>query len=282
MPELPEVEHARKQWEKLGMGRIVVGVSAPDPTTIRRVLSSRPSDADPDGVLHLANRIGARVMVPIRRGKRLGLPLSDGWVVLCHLGMTGRWIRRSEGQHGRVGLHLDDGWTWWFEDPRRFGALVLRLAEEAAWEGLGPDALDHPWTGEELAAAYADCRTAVKPALLDQTRVAGIGNIQAVEALWYAQIAPQTSVVDLDLPAWNRLAEGIRWTLTRTIASAGDGELVYLSQDKGQPNPFVVYGRGGEPCGRCGSLLATSSIAGRTTTWCPDCQPRRDKPAGLG
>lgn len=273
MPELPEVEACRRQLQRWGEGRRLVGVSLPDPGAVRPARSTRPSAGGAGAALQAL--VGATLGVPRRHGKRIAWPVG-GHGLLLHLGMTGRWVRRTDGQvprFGRLALHLDDGSRLWLVDPRRFGCVVPLEAtglDVALHEGLGPDALDAQLDGPALAARLRS-RRAVKVALMDQARVAGLGNIQVVEALFEARIHPDTPCEALDPAAWTRLAAAVRHTLASTLAAIGNEDLVYVSE--GGENPFSVYGRAGQPCPRCGTILVAASRAGRTTTWCPSCQP---------
>jgi formamidopyrimidine-DNA glycosylase len=273
MPELPEVEHARRWLARRVQGHVLRAVTVADPGAIRTRLSSRPADADPDGEPRLGALVGRRFLAPRRIGKRLALPL-DGGGLLAHLGMTGRFVaREARPTHGRVGLVVGDGPPIWFEDPRRFGCLALSDDPGAALaEGLGPDALDAPLPPDALARALAGAPT-LKAALLDQGRLAGIGNIQAVEALWLAALAPDRRPTDVGPEGYARLAAALQETLRRTLdLAADDEEMVYVSSDRAR-NPFRVYGRAGAPCPRCGALLSSEKLQGRTTASCPACQP---------
>lgn len=278
MPELPEVEHARRWLARRVEGHVLRAVIVADPSAIRTRLSSRPADADPSAGERLGALVGRRFLAPRRIGKRLALPLDAGGL-LAHLGMTGRFVARtSPPTHGRVGLVVGDGAPLWFDDPRRFGCLAVTDDPDAALaEGLGPDALDAPLLPDALARALAGAPT-LKAALLDQARLAGIGNIQAVEALWIAGLAPDRRPNDVPADGYARLATALQETLRRTLAlAAADEELVYVSSDRAR-NPFQVYGRAGAPCPRCGAPLSSNKLQGRTTVSCPACQP----PAGGG
>lgn len=246
-------------------------MSLVDPAVLRTHLSTSIRHAHPDAHALAARMVGL-VGAPVRVGKRLGIRLGD-LDVLVHLGMTGRWIRRDEApRHGRIGLHLDDGDAWWFENSRRFGCLVpVEDLHGALTDGLGPDALEDPPDGPALRDLVGGGRGSVKARLMDQQRLAGIGNIQATEALWFARVHPATPVKDLDEASWGRLAEGLQWTLRRTLEDAGEEELVYLSSDP-TGNPFQVYGRVGAPCLRCGAGIETVRLSGRTSPFCPSCQ----------
>lgn len=281
MPELPEVEVCRRQLAAWSEGRAVAGVRLPDPGAVRRVASSRPSDALPGADAVLAGFVGRRCTGVDRHGKRALWRFGDR-ALLLHLGMTGKWVRRRADEvprHGRVGVVLDDGSTLWLVDPRRFGCVVpgsLAELSAALGAGHGPDALDAPLDGPGLAARCASGRP-IKVVLMEQGRVAGLGNIQAAEALWRAGIAPQLPASALDAAAWARLAEAIPVQLEATLADTLGDEVVYVSE--GGDNPFAVYGREGEPCPRCGAAIRKTVLGGRATFDCPVCQPDAVTPA---
>jgi formamidopyrimidine-DNA glycosylase len=280
MPELPEVEVARRNLARWSAGRSVVELMLPDPEVVRRGLSTAPRDADPEGPARIGGAVGA--CGPLHRhGKRLGWRLGEVGL-LVHFGMTGRWVRRLGGplpDAARLGLVLDDGATLWFCDARRFGCVaVVDLGLEGLGEGLGPDALDHPWTGPELRAALAG-RTPIKPALLEQQRIAGLGNIHAAEALFRAQIDPWLPCGQLDPAAADRLVVAFRAQLEEALVEFDAEEVTYLS-DGARDNPFLVYGREGLPCVVCAAPIQRAPQAGRSTWWCPSCQ-RRDGGADL-
>jgi formamidopyrimidine-DNA glycosylase len=217
--------------------------------------------------------VGEEVRDTARHGKRLGLEVGSGWW-LVHLGMTGRFVRSlsevAAPAHARVGWGLDDGHTVWFCDARRFGALVPLVDREALSEGMGPDALA-PMEGPILAACFRG-RRGVKVALMDQACLAGLGNIHAVEALWRAGVAPDRPVDDVPMEAWAELARAIPVQLAAGIAEVPDVQDFTYVTDGGE-NPFAVYGREGEPCPRCGDAVVRAVHGGRSTFWCPRCQP---------
>ncbi|RME28388.1 MAG: hypothetical protein D6798_02510 [Deltaproteobacteria bacterium] len=271
MPELPEVEIARRQLARRVAGRRLDEVIVRDPQAIRGDWSTRPRDALPDGPARLAALVGAEAGEPMRHGKRLGWPFPPGGL-LIHLGMSGAWVPGEEPPHARVGLRFGDA-VWWFRDPRRFGALIpcpaARLADRLA-AGLGPDALLAALPGPALAARFRT-RAAIKVALMDQGRLAGLGNIHAAEALFRARIHPAIPANALSDDQWEALSRAIVDQLRDAIDAQQDGELVYLTE--GGPNPFAVYGREGEPCPRCGTPIARIALGGRSTFYCPRCQP---------
>ena len=269
MPELPEVAYVRERLARHVTGRRVVDAIVGDPTVFRQTLSNTAPVAE-DAEAVCARTVGGVVGEPIRQGKRLGVRIGEVQL-LVHLGMTGRFVCREESpKAARFGLALDDGRRWWFEDPRKFGALTVSDdLERDVSAGLGPDALD---LAEGLLAERVAGRGAIKTRLMDQHRVAGIGNIQATEALWLAHIHPQTRADALDEAQWAALEEGLQDTLHRTLDDAlAQDELVYLSTNK-EKNPFRCYGRVGDPCLRCGTPIQTMKLGGRTSPFCPGCQ----------
>lgn len=276
MPELPEVEVCRRNLARWSAGRIVAGVHLEDPGAVRPRPGTRPT-VWPEAGARVGALVGRAAGPLARRGKRLAWWFGDLGLLL-HLGMSGRWVRREADESprwGRFGLTLDDGATLWLIDPRRFGCVVPmagNLLAGALVERLGPDALDAPPRGSELAARLRS-RRPVKVALMDQERLAGVGNIHAVEALHRAGIAPATLADALDDVAWARLAAAIPSQLAAAVAETEAEEVAYVSDGSHVENPFAVYGREGESCRACGARIARSVIAGRSTWWCPSCQP---------
>lgn len=273
MPELPEVEAHRRLLDRHATGRRLVDVVVVDPGAVRPRRSTRPSHGGAAAALRPA--VGGVFDPPFRVGKRLGWPVGEVGLEV-HLGMTGHWVRRVGDEvprFARLGLRLDDGATLWFTDARRFGCVVPHpraALAQVVGSGLGPDALDAALDGPALAARFCTSRP-VKLALLDQARLAGLGNIHAVEALFLAGIHPDTPCDALDAAAWARLADAIPRQLHEGLADLGQDEIVYLSD--GAESPFRVYGRAGLPCPVCGTAVARAVRGGRSTTWCPRCQP---------
>lgn len=272
MPELPEVETAARNLRRWTAGRRVVEVVLLDRAVVRRGLSTSARDADPDGALALEAAHGP--LIVLRRGKRLGLRIGET-PLLAHLGMTGRFVRQEDApRHARVQLVLDDGPPIFFADARRFGgfATVAGTVEDALAAGLGPDALDTPLDGPALRAAL-DARGPLKPLLMDQARIAGLGNIHAAEALWWARLSPFAPGRSLTAASADALAAAITRQLTFALDEVASDEVVYLSDGAHVANPFQVYGREGEPCSACGTAILRDVQAGRSTFWCPTCQP---------
>jgi formamidopyrimidine-DNA glycosylase len=273
MPELPEVEVARRQLARWAEGRVLSAVRIEDPGVVRPRWSTRPSDGLVDGAERLAPIVGVVAPAPIRHGKRLGWELGPVGLGI-HLGMTGRLMRVAGDAvppHGRFAVRVEGDWLW-LEDSRRFGCVVPVASgslRALLTDGLGPDALLEPPDGPGLQRACGG-RRPIKVALMDQSKLAGVGNIQAVEALFLARIAPARRADTLSADEWAALARAIPAQLARTIGFTDADEVQYVT--RGGDNPFSVYGRAEQACPRCGAPIATDRHSGRATFWCPGCQ----------
>ena len=275
MPELPEVETVRLGLSPV-LGVPIARVRVARRDVVRDHAGGRRGRLDPRDLLESDSAAGTR-----RRGKQLALVGAGGRVVLIHLGMSGQVLllgpdRRPAGGHAHVVWHLGDGRRVVFRDPRRFGGLWLLpdlAALDARWHALGVDGLSV--TGEDLQRSLGASSRAVKPALLDQSGVAGVGNIYADESLFASRIDPRRSCATLSPGEWRRLGDAIRDTLASAVRDGGSTLRDYRRPD-GTPGGGVqrhrVYGRGGLPCVRCGRPLARAALAQRTTVWCPHCQ----------
>lgn len=275
MPELPEVEHAARTLRAWLSGRSIVRAVASD-TRIFRGGSPR----DFERLL-----AGRRIERIDRRGKYLLLTFDGGLGLLSHLGMTGQWVRRAPKpasgrrtvpRHSHARLVLDDGNAVHYVDPRLFGRLSLvvegAVSELPVIRALGPDAIVDGIDASRLHAVLARSARPVKVALLDQSVLAGVGNIYATEALFHAGIHPARPSKSLTLDETARLAVEIRAVLEVSIAGMGGDEIAYLWQGLGARNRFVIYDRAGTPCPRCGRALEKATIGGRTSAFCPGCQ----------
>lgn len=282
MPELPEVEVCSRNLDRWSVGRRLAEVRAADGKAVRSKLSTRPSDALPQGLSWLEERVGEAFGATVRWGKRLLWPLGED-AMLVHLGMTGKWLRSAECSHAsriRLQLRLDDGSWLLFEDPRRFGCVVPVDALDPTavlGAGLGPDALREPLDGPALAARLGS-RGQLKVLLMDQQRIAGVGNIQAAEALHRAGLHPWWSPADLRPAEWDTLARCLLEQLEYTITVTDAEDVEYMSDGAHVANPFAVYGREGQDCGRCGGSIAKARQGGRATFWCASCQPKERDP----
>ncbi len=275
MPELPEVEIAGRNLRRWAEGRRVESAST-DPRAARIF---RPGT----GAAFARALRGCRLVRVDRRGKHLllGLATSSGaplglW---SHLGMTGKWVRRSAADpappHSRARLVLDDGHVLHYLDPRLVGRLRLvpgaDFASVAELRALGPDPVHDGIDAVRLGARLATTRRAVKVALLDQAVLAGVGNIHASESLFAARIDPRRPGPSLSPVEVRRLARAIAASLRRGIESQDGPEIAYV-EEPGAENPFRVYAREGERCPRCRKGRIVRIVqAQRSTFLCPRC-----------
>jgi len=272
VPELPEVETIRSRLAPGLAGRTFDHVEILDARLTRPEL--------PEVVA--AELVGERVADVRRRGKYLIFAFESGRHLLVHLRMTGSFQHpAADGPdpHRRAVVTLDDGSDVTYRDVRRFGTwLVLEPGELDHYLAarIGGEPFDDAFTAAALARSLDGRRAPVKAALLDQKAVAGIGNIYADEALWRARIHPLTPAGDVDRRAVGRLRRAVRETLELGIARQGATLRDYRGPDGengAMQLEFRVYGREGEPCERCGTLIAKTRAAGRGTWFCPSCQP---------
>ena len=272
MPELPEVETARQQVERWANQRTILSARVPP----SRLLGG----AAPEVVAqHLE---GARITGTERRGKHLLVLLDADRALYLHRGMSGRLRHLDAGaaevRSERLRLTVEGGRAVVLEDPRMFGALEVgpRAALRARVFGpLGPDPLVDGLDARRLGERLRGARRPVKVALMDQERIAGLGNIQASEALWRARLHPALPAGELSAEALGRLAAAIHEALAHALADlAARDEVTYLSA--AGESPFLVYGRAGERCSRCErASIAKMEQAGRSTYYCPRCQRGR-------
>ena len=259
MPELPEVEFARTVLEDATRGKVIEEVRLEHPS-LERCLSPASRAA----------LVGRRVVRVQRRGKHQLLHLDDGSVLHVHFRMAGDWAvgRASDPlpRHARAHVVFHDGTRVALVDPRALCTISLHATPESALPELGPEATDGALTPEALQAALARRRGPVKPVLLDQRVVAGLGNIYAAEALWHARISPLASAASLSRARLARLIDGMRVTL----AAAADEPGRHLRDESTER--LNVYGREGAPCPRCGTSVRRIVQAGRSTYYCPRCQ----------
>lgn len=270
MPELPEVETIARGLAGALRGQRISGVTVNLPkvalTSGDRVFTSE--------------LIGERIVGVSRRGKFVVMSLASGRSLVVHLRMTGRLVLQRAGAQGphphtHVRLRLGDGSQVCFADVRQFGRMRLVEPEDAWASGLGYEPLSPDFTDERLISILAGRTTPVKVLLLDQRRIAGIGNIYACEALWKARIRPSTPGMSLTKPAIRRLRAALAEVLNQAIEMGGSSVDDYVDA-QGLPGTFQnvlsVYGREGEPCPRCGRAVVRTVIAQRGTWWCRNCQ----------
>lgn len=262
MPELPEVETIVRGLQPI-CGAAIRGV---------RVL---------DRKLSLPSRalIGERIASVSRRGKYIAIELGSGRSLVVHLRMSGRLLRscdQDEARHTRLVLNLDRGEVL-FVDPRRLG--TVECVEGAFPHAVGVDPLDAAFTRERLSRILATSRSPVKVLLMDQRRIAGLGNIYAAEALWRAEIDPRRRARDLAPREARVLHRAIREVLDQAIARAGTSigsgvsDFRPAAGRRGEyQEALCVYGREGEACPRCAGTLERVKQGGRSTYFCPGCQ----------
>ena len=255
MPELPEVEEAMRRLRAALVGRTLVRIEP-----LHRVLAAR---LPPRTQRALRGATIARVE---RRGKHQLIHFADGRILHVHFRMSGDWEVLTGSDvppTARMLMTLDDGGRVALIDPRALGTVDLHPAGAPPALELGPEATDAGIDPAAIRAQLAGRRIPVKVALLDQRVIAGVGNIYAAEALWHARLDPRRSASALSRPEVARVLKGVRTALAR----AG-GERYFRGGGR-----FAVYGREGEPCLRCGAPIVRIIQAGRSTYFCPACQP---------
>ncbi len=294
MPELPEVETVARQLEPEIEGRRIERLEVLDPRWSRPVPPERLG----------AEVSGARIEGLGRRGKYLLLALDGGRTLVMHLRMTGNLVliegddvldpsegrllyqgeRTTESRHLRARFVLDDGRELWFTDPRRFGeAFLIDDADlPQRFARLGVEPLSPEFTPEVLGEAAAGRTAPLKSFLLDQTRIAGVGNIYADEALHRAELHPLSPAGSMKPEHLEALREGVVEALQAGIDAGGSSIDDYRDArgEKGtMQERFLVHTREGEPCPRCGHEIQRIVVSGRSTYFCPHCQVRlRRKP----
>jgi formamidopyrimidine-DNA glycosylase len=259
MPELPEVEAAAVRLRGVMVGRTVRALIAHHPSQRRQLTKAAARRA-----------VGRAVVRVERRGKHQLLHLDDGALLHVHFRMNGDWeftrVPEPLPRFARVTFDLDDGSRVSLTDSRALCSVRYHVLGHPPALALGPEADDPLLTASALRIALAGKRGAIKPALLDQRVIAGIGNIYAGEALWRARISPLAPAAALSLPHVKRLLVGLRTALADGVKNAGRygrGERVA---------PFKVYDREGEKCKRCGKKVRRVVQAGRSTYYCANCQ----------
>ena len=276
MPELPEVETVRRGLAAQITGRTFSGISFLEwPRTIE---APTPED--------LARRIAGRRVVEVRRrAKFLLVALDNDEALTIHLRMTGQVMiaphDAPRDRFERVALAFADGDELRFSDIRRFGRIALydREALVARFRDLGPEPLGDGWARDDFVAALARRRTRLKPLLLDQSFLAGLGNIYVDESLFRAGLHPLTLAAEVTPAQGARLHATIREVLGEAIASGGTTFSNYRDAFGNEGDYYErrrVYGRADEPCPTCGTAIARIVVGGRGTHFCPTCQPTPD------
>jgi len=286
MPELPEVETIRRQLEPELRGRRIEQLEVLDPRWTRPVDPRR-----------LEQEVSGRQILGLRRrGKYLLMDLDGELTLVMHLRMTGNLLLVEQGdpvvavdeegfepvadRHLRARFELDDGRELRFSDARRFGeAFVLPSAgvEERFAGRLGVEPLSGQFSAETILALAAGRSAPLKSFLLDQSRIAGVGNIYADEALWRAELHPLSPAGSMRREHAEALREGVRGALRAGLDGGGasiDDYLDARGRRGTMQDEFLVHTREGEPCPRCGTAIRRIVVAGRSTYFCPGCQVR--------
>ena len=261
MPELPEVEAARRLLERLARGRTIDRIQLLHPA-LRKRLSTREARS-----LH-----GARIERVERRGKHQLMHLDDGRALHVHFRMSGDWEPGSAHdplpRHARAVLQFSDCTRLALVDPRALGTVTLHDTGDNALPALGLEPTDPALTAATLGTALSKRRAPIKMVLLDQRVVAGLGNIYAAEALWRAEIDPRAPASAIGPARRKRLLAAMRDVITRALR-----EPARYGDDTG-PGRFDVYDREGRPCRRCGGTIRRIVQGSRSTYYCPRCQRR--------
>ncbi|WP_052574419.1 bifunctional DNA-formamidopyrimidine glycosylase/DNA-(apurinic or apyrimidinic site) lyase [Gemmatimonas aurantiaca] len=278
LPELPETETIARDLHAMVVGSVVRDVSVPRPDVLREIAA-----ADLCSALS-----GGRITRVWRRAKLIVLDLTLADRQNSHLVVQPRFtggllvddgtLPTSEFAYSCVAMSLGDGRTLHYRDVRRLGTVALmpeaRFLEYSS--GLGPEPLDQTFDATAFSGCVRLSHQSIKVVLMDQRRLAGVGNIYANEALWRAGIDPSREASSLTFAEAERLHTALRDVLTASIAARGTSFRDYRDA-RGERGTFVeqlaAYGRGGEPCPRCGRrLVVTHAVDGRSTVFCPGCQ----------
>ena len=272
MPELPEVETVKRALVPVVTNKqiksVFVGTKQlrwPFPSFLANMLNNKTCGA------------------PLRRGKYILIPVTNKQILLIHLGMSGSiriYTNRPNLQrHDHFGIEFEGDQWLVFNDPRRFGYIDLfpesNVDSHRLLQNLGPEPLSDEFTVEYLLTQTVGKTCTIKSLLLDQSKIAGIGNIYASEALFKAAISPKRQAMTIKRTKAERLVPAIKAILMKAIAFGGtslrdhiqpSGEIGYFAQS------LEIYGRSGEPCVNCGSIVKEIKQTGRTTFYCSLCQ----------
>jgi formamidopyrimidine-DNA glycosylase len=284
MPELPEVETVARGLRRTIVGRRILSVwlgktdFIDDPAAVEQFLPGRRIESVERYGKFMLLRLSAS-MTAQADGDR-GEPEEDGASLLVHLGMTGSLAPsladQPAGKHTHVRMQLDDGRELRYTDPRRFGRIA-HLAAGALAQVLsqfGADPLEV--SKQEFAQRLRSRKARIKALLLDQRVIRGVGNIYADESLWHAKIHPERLGSSLSAESAEHLRGELRKVLERAIAMRGSSISDFLDAD-GEPGDYQrhhhAYGRTGKACHRCKTPIRRAVFAGRSTHFCPKCQP---------
>ena len=287
MPELPEVETVRSGLQRLLPGRVVSTVDFDTAKSFPNV----PSDVQ-------SFLIGATVQQVLRRAKVLLIEFTNNYSLVIHLKMTGQLVYRGETERfgaghpndsligklpdrsTRVTIVFADGSHLYFNDQRKFGWVRFMptpaVMDLAFFQKVGPEPLSDAFDWHQLQARLQRRKnTSIKAAILDQTVVAGVGNIYADESLWGAQVHPATLVRDLKPAQFHKLYDELTYVLRLAIEKGGSTDKNYVNAEgkRGSYMDFArVFRRENLPCPRCGTTVIKTRVAARGTHTCPKCQ----------
>lgn len=284
MPELPEVETVCRSLEPVLIGKTITAMQVYLPKIVRGVSLDDFSQIVTGGVFQSIERRGKYILLNFKSDRTSFLQ-----TLLVHLRMTGKLLylpaMEPVGKHTHLVLTLDDGYTLRYDDVRQFGGVALHQHDLCAvlpeLAKLGPEPLDDAFTVLWLQEKMTGKKQKAKAFLLDQQNIAGIGNIYADEILFQAHIHPEEPVCNLtDNETVALLWYAIRDRLAQGIQYGGSSIKDYVDS-LGNAGTFQqmhkAYGRSGQPCIDCGCIMEKIVSAGRSSCYCPNCQPRREK-----
>ena len=286
MPELPEVETVVRGLNRLILKKKIMQVKHDWPKSFPNL------EKDVNDFM-----IGAEIRKVQRRGKAIIIELNNGWALVTHLRMTGQMVYRGEENWGaghpnddflndlpnkstRVEIDFEDQTKLFFNDQRKFGYMKLlpepEIEELSFFQKLGPEPLEDNFTVEIFKERLLKKKNSlVKPTILDQSVIAGVGNIYADEALWRAKIHPETRIKDFSNIDFKNLHESIRFVMNKSIEKGGSTDRNYVNADGSRGNYLeyaAVYHKNGQPCKRCGTEISKIRVGGRGTHFCENCQ----------
>ena len=275
MPEMPEVETIRRTLEGYIVGKVIKSIEI----RLDRLIKW------PTVEEFRAIATGRKFEALERRAKYLLFHLSDGWVMVVHLRMTGRLAYQPDSNQSnhaaRLVFAFADGDALEYFDTRTFGTLYLMRAEELnriyGLASLGPEPLSPEFTVEYLAAGLAKRKGKLKPVLLDQKFIGGLGNIYVDESLALAGIHPEKSAASLKMEDVEKLHSVINFVIEKGICAGGTTFRDYRDADGNRGSfqeSLCVYGRKGMPCKNCGTDIVRTEVGGRGTHYCPQCQQK--------
>ena len=285
MPELPEVEHVVRSLRRAVLGRIIVAAEVHLPKLIAPTSRSNFNRKIKDSRISAVSRRGKFILIEVEKPDHGGRKTSQ--VLVVHLRMTGKFLVLTPDdelpKHAHAVFYLDDERRLIFNDQRQFGVMRLvaasRVQQTKGIEQLAPEPFSDDFNIDYLQQTLPRSRRTLKTLLLDQTRILGLGNIYASEALFRAGINPFVIACELSSRRVPRLHQSIRDVL-RAAISGNSRRRLNLERAEGFSygeafgKVWQVYDREGKPCYRCGTPIRRLSHAGRSTYWCPRCQRR--------